>query len=85
MLRILFIISASLISASTLAIPEVSGMWLLNGPGSESEIKLTARGLEANMTYWWMTQAYRARLLALPAYGLIQVLESLSSKRKKTS
>ena len=46
MLRILFIISASLISASTLAIPEVSGMWLLNGPGSESELKLTARGLE---------------------------------------
>ena len=51
MLRILFIISASLISASTLAIPEVSGMWLLNGPGSESEIKLTARGLEIQSEY----------------------------------
>ena len=51
MLRALFIISASLISASTLAIPEISGMWLLNGPGSESEIKLTARGLQIQSEY----------------------------------
>ena len=51
MLRILFLITALHISATTSAIPELSGMWLLNGPGNESEIKLTTEGLGIQNEY----------------------------------
>lgn len=55
MLRILFLITASLVSAPTTAIPEISGMWLLNGPGSESDIRLTTNGLQIQSEYDLLT------------------------------
>ena len=51
MLRSFFLITALLISTRIFAIPEISGMWLLNGPGNESEIKLTTEGLRIQNEY----------------------------------
>ena len=51
MLRSFFLLTALLIPTRIFAIPEISGMWLLNGPGNESEIKLTTEGLRIQSEY----------------------------------
>ena len=42
---------ALLVSSVLIAAPDVSGFWLLNGPGTESEILLTEEGLRIQSEY----------------------------------
>ena len=45
LLRVSFFAAALLSSSSLAAVPDLSGIWTLNGPGTESEILLTEEGL----------------------------------------
>jgi hypothetical protein len=49
--RTLFSISALLLYSSVYAAPDLSGFWLLSGPGTESEILLTEQGLLIQSDY----------------------------------
>ena len=51
MLRVYPIILPLFISLNTNAIPDISGMWILTGPGNESPIRLTAKGLRIQHDY----------------------------------
>ena len=50
-LRVLFFSAALLSSSSLAAAPDLSGIWTLNGPGTESEILLTEEGLRIQSEY----------------------------------
>ncbi len=50
-LRALFLAAALLSSSSLAAAPDLSGIWTLNGPGTESEILLTEEGLRIQSEY----------------------------------
>ena len=50
-LRALFLAAALLSSSSLAAAPDLSGIWTLNGPGTESEILLTEEGLRLQSEY----------------------------------
>lgn len=50
-LRVLFITAALLTSSSLAAVPDLTGIWTLNGPGTESEILLTEEGLRIQSEY----------------------------------
>ena len=51
MLRVAFITAALLTSSSLAAAPDLTGIWTLNGPGTESEILLTEEGLRIQSEY----------------------------------
>ena len=50
-LRVLFITAALLSCSSLAAAPDLTGIWTLNGPGTESEILLTEEGLRIQSGY----------------------------------
>jgi len=50
-LRVLFFSAALLTSSSLAGTPNLSGIWTLNGPGTESEILLTEEGLRLQSEY----------------------------------
>ena len=50
-LRVLFFSAVLLSSSSLAAAPDLSGIWTLNGPGTESEILLTEEGLRIQSEY----------------------------------
>ena len=50
-LRVLFFATALLTSSSLAAAPDLTGIWTLNGPGTESEILLTEEGLRLQSEY----------------------------------
>jgi len=50
-LRALFLAAALLTSSSLAAAPDLTGIWTLNGPGTESEILLTEEGLRLQSEY----------------------------------
>ena len=50
-LRVLFITAALLSCSSLVAAPDLTGIWTLNGPGTESEILLTEEGLRLQSEY----------------------------------
>ncbi len=50
-LRVLFFATGLLTSSSLAAAPDLSGIWTLNGPGTESEILLTEEGLRIQSEY----------------------------------
>ena len=50
-LRVLFITAALLSCSSLVAAPDLTGIWTLNGPGTESEILLTEEGLRIQSEY----------------------------------
>ena len=50
-LRVLFITAALLTSSSLAGAPDLTGIWTLNGPGTESEILLTEEGLRIQSEY----------------------------------
>ena len=50
-LRALFLAAALLTSSSLAAAPDLTGIWTLNGPGTESEILLTEEGLRIQSEY----------------------------------
>ncbi|MCH2344609.1 MAG: hypothetical protein MK321_08940 [Pseudomonadales bacterium] len=50
-LRVLFFATALLTSSSLAAAPDLTGIWTLNGPGTESEILLTEEGLRIQSEY----------------------------------
>ena len=50
-LRVLFITAALLTSSSLAVAPDLTGIWTLNGPGTESEILLTEEGLRIQSGY----------------------------------
>ena len=51
LLRVSFFAAALLSSSSLAAVPDLSGIWTLNGPGTESEILLTEEGLRIQSEY----------------------------------
>ena len=51
LLRVSFFSAALLSSSSLAAVPDLSGIWTLNGPGTESEILLTEEGLRIQSGY----------------------------------
>ena len=51
LLRVSFFAAALLSSSSLAAVPDLSGIWTLNGPGTESEILLTEEGLRLQSEY----------------------------------
>ena len=50
-MRVLFITAALLTSSCLAAAPDLTGIWTLNGPGTESEILLTEEGLRIQGEY----------------------------------
>jgi len=50
-MRVLFITAALLTSSCLAAAPDLTGIWTLNGPGTESEILLTEEGLRIQSEY----------------------------------
>ena len=50
-LRALFLAAALLTSSSLAGAPDLTGIWTLNGPGTESEILLTEEGLRIQSEY----------------------------------
>ena len=50
-LRVLFFATTLLTSSSLAAAPDLTGIWTLNGPGTESEILLTEEGLRIQSEY----------------------------------
>ena len=50
-LRALFLAATLLTSSSLAAAPDLTGIWTLNGPGTESEILLTEEGLRIQSEY----------------------------------
>jgi hypothetical protein len=54
-LRSLLLSSAFSLSASVFALPGFSGVWMLSGPGSESEILLTEEGRRIQQEYDLLT------------------------------
>jgi|TARA_B110000208_G_scaffold34095_2_gene44933 hypothetical protein len=65
MFRRLLLSSAFSLSASVLALPDFSGVWMLSGPGSESEILLTEEGRRLQWEYDLLTDD--PSLLCVPA------------------
>jgi hypothetical protein len=49
--RVFVFIAALLLSSSLLALPDLSGIWMLNLPDSEEELLLTAEGLRIQQDY----------------------------------
>jgi hypothetical protein len=78
MLRSLLLSSAFSLSASVFALPDFSGVWMLSGPGSESEILLTEEGRRIQQEYDLLTDdpslscvpASVARIWANPNSGI---------------